>query len=176
MVFALRLHMDWALILKLGFVVFLLGQDASHRRLYALVAGGVVLYLGLSGRLAGLLAWAARAAPSPGRLAAAIAPGGWVPDVGAGGEGAPGAAVAGRPGTARMLGVCAYALVYGLVCSLVPAWRADEIRGVPEWWLTLGQRRTEGGDAPAAAEGGDAPAAAEGGDGVQAAPAHAHID
>lgn len=177
-VLALRLQVDWALMLKLAFVIVLLGQDASHRRLYGLVAGGVALYMALSGRLTGILAWVARAAPSPGRMAAALAPGGWVPDAGTnggGGGGGGGAAVAGGGQatglpTARMLGVCVYALIYGLVCSLVPAWRAEEIRGVADWWRAMAQQRAQ-------QEGVDvvgAPAMEAAGEGGGAEGGHAH--
>ncbi|GAB0490937.1 hypothetical protein MMPV_002178 [Pyropia vietnamensis] len=178
-VFALRLQVDWALMLKLAFVIVLLGQDASHRRLYGLVAGGLALYMALSGRLTGVLAWAARAAPSPGRMAAALAPGGWMPNAGAtdgGGGGIGGAAAGGGqaagPPTARMLGVCVYAFVYGLVCSLVPAWRAEEIRGVADWWRTMAEQRAEGGDA----DGEGAPAVDGEREGAAAQVGHAHED
>lgn len=134
--FVFQLEINWALIAKLFFLVYLLGHEGNPRRMYSLIASAIAIYLWQTGHLGWLRRFMNLALPNPRNLIERLFP----ERPSSENEDASG----NPPTRSNPYGYPAiilsfmYSFVYGFVCSLLPAWnpqplpRIDQILRNPE--------------------------------------------
>ncbi|KAA8490795.1 hypothetical protein FVE85_1242 [Porphyridium purpureum] len=138
----LRFEINWALILKLAFVVFLIGQEGPPWKIFLMSFVAVMIYMWQIGRLAPLQRFVEQNFPNPARLFPVL-PDGDLPQENQGqhgheqqfpanaredrgdalraGQATPSAGSQVGPPNRPSLYFLSF--FYGLICSLVPSWR-----------------------------------------------------
>lgn len=163
--FVFQFEINWALILKLLFLVYLLGQEGSPRRVYTLLFLAVGIYLWQTNRLGFLRRVVAIALPNPVQLFEMLFPRRDVPEDG-NDEGAdsqneeapPRPREVNRFGRVVVILSFIYSFFYGFVCSLLPAWRPEPLPRIEELLNPPENQNEE----PQGAEGPAADAVGEG--------------
>lgn len=137
--FVFQFEINWSLISKLIFVVYLLGQEGSPRRVYTLMTIALAIYLWQTNRLGFLRRIAGVALPNPVQLFESLFPREDPSDVGdAGPSDAQQAPAVSRPRVRNRFGRVAvilcfvYSFFYGFVSSLLPAWRPQPLPRMDE--------------------------------------------
>ncbi|PXF43280.1 Homocysteine-responsive endoplasmic reticulum-resident ubiquitin-like domain member 2 protein [Gracilariopsis chorda] len=123
--FVFQLEINWALIAKLFFLVYLLGHEGNSRRMYSLIVAAIAIYLWQTGHLGWLRRFVNMALPNPRHLIEHLFP----QQPSSENEDAAGNTPArsnpyGYP--AIMLSFI-YSFIYGFVCSLLPAWNPQPL-------------------------------------------------
>lgn len=119
--FVFHFELNWGLISKLIFLVFLLGQEGSPSRVYTLAGAAVLIYLWQTGRLGFLRRVTSLVLPSPIQLFAMMFPGAGANSTDQQASPPP------RYGKFVVIMSYVYSFFYGFVCSLLPAWRPDPL-------------------------------------------------
>lgn len=137
--FVFQFEINWSLISKLIFVVYLLGQEGSPRRVYTLMGIALAIYLWQTNRLGFLRRIAGAALPNPVQLFESLFPRENPSD---GGDTGPSDAqqaptvprprVPNRFGRVAVLLCFVYSFFYGFVSSLLPAWRPQPLPRMDE--------------------------------------------
>eukprot|EP00178_Gracilaria_changii_P005469 TRINITY_DN1901_c0_g1_i1.p1 TRINITY_DN1901_c0_g1~~TRINITY_DN1901_c0_g1_i1.p1 ORF type:complete len:474 (-),score=72.83 TRINITY_DN1901_c0_g1_i1:1611-3032(-) len=137
--FVFQIEINWALMAKLFFLVYLLGHEGNSSRLYTLIVFALGIYLWQTGHLGWLRRLLNTALPSPGRLIENLFP--QQPQQPAAEQDASGGSQLARQnpyGYPAVVLSFVYSFLYGFVCSLLPAWhpqplpRIDQIVRNPE--------------------------------------------
>ncbi|CDF35239.1 unnamed protein product [Chondrus crispus] len=137
--YVFHFEVNWTLILKLIFVVYLLGQEGTPRRVYILLSLALVIYLWQTNRLGFLGRIAGIALPNPVQLFEAFFPRVQGPNE----EGtqasqsdqdpnAQSPRGSSRFGRGAVVLCFIYSFFYGFVGSLLPAWRPPALPRVEE--------------------------------------------
>lgn len=128
--FVFQFEINWSLISKLVFLVFLLGQEGSPRRVYTLMIVAVLIYLWQTNWLGFVRRIAGGALPDPTQLFEMLFPqedrrqDGTEDAANGQGERHRGQSRApNRFGRAALFVSFLYSFIYGFFCSLLPGWR-----------------------------------------------------
>lgn len=145
--FVFQFEINWSLISKLIFLVFLLGQEGSPRRVYTLMIVAVLIYLWQTNWLGFVRRLAGGAVPDPTQLFEIL-----FPQEDRQQEGTDGGAndqgerrrvqsrLPNRFGRVALFVSFLYSFIYGFFCSLLPGWRPRPLPRLEEVRNNQGDR------------------------------------
>ncbi|CAN8073159.1 unnamed protein product [Agarophyton chilense] len=127
--FVFQIEINWALMAKLIFLVYLLGYEGNSSRLFSLIIVAVGIYLWQTGHLGWLRRIVYTALPSPGRLIENLfPPRTQQPDTQQEDASQQSPPARQNPyGYPALIFSFVYSFLYGFVCSLLPAWNPQPL-------------------------------------------------